>query len=61
MCKGEEGDFFIAIYFAKFRNTLKPWKYTGIVLAQPSIEWILYDIKRYYEDLGKKTILTLDL
>ena len=61
VCKGEEGDFFIAIYFEKFRIFLKPWKYTGILLAQPSIEWMFYDIKRYFKHPGANTILTLDL
>ena len=37
-------------FFEKFRNVLKPWKYMGFFLAQPSIEWMLYGIKRYYED-----------
>ena len=56
-----EGCADLAIEFEKFRIFLKPWKYTGIFLAQPSNERMLYDIKRYYEDQGKNTKLTLDL
>ena len=52
---------YIAIYFEKFRIFLKPWKYTGIFLAQPSNERMLYDIKIYYDDYGIITKLTLDL
>ena len=56
-----KGYSYKAIYFEKFRNFLKPWKYTGMFLTQPSIEWMLYDIKRYYEDKGKNTKLLLDI